>query len=87
MAGAKALEDKNGEVALESFSEAAEIDPQSMDILYGRALAYLLTGQYEQAIQDSSQIISQEPYNNKVLPNKISLWLFSDKTQSVYNIL
>jgi tetratricopeptide (TPR) repeat protein len=64
------LSEGNYDQAIQSFSEAIRVYPQSPGAFYGRGVAYFAKGDYGQAIQDFSEAIRLNPSTPKALLNR-----------------
>ena len=49
--------------AIEEHSQAIAIDPQDTEAYYHRGLAYVTTGQYDQALADLGKVLEPDPAN------------------------
>ncbi|KAH6606837.1 dnaj domain containing, partial [Trichoderma cornu-damae] len=66
-AGNRFFKEKNYSKAIEQYSKAVDLFPNSATYLSNRAAAYMSNGQYEAALDDCSRAADLDPNNAKVL--------------------
>ncbi|KND87956.1 DnaJ subfamily C member 7 [Tolypocladium ophioglossoides CBS 100239] len=66
-AGNRLFKDKNYAKAIEQYSKAVDLFPDSPTFLSNRAAAYMSNGQYDGALEDCSRAADLDPQNAKVL--------------------
>ncbi|PHH74017.1 hypothetical protein CDD83_4638 [Cordyceps sp. RAO-2017] len=66
-AGNRLFKDKNYNKAIEQYSKAVDLFPDSSTYLGNRAAAYMSNGQYEAALDDCSRAADLDPQNPKIL--------------------
>ncbi|KAK0389162.1 hypothetical protein NLU13_2737 [Sarocladium strictum] len=66
-AGNRFFKEKNYTKAIEQYSKAVDLFPDSPTFLSNRAAAYMSNGQYEAALEDCSRAADLDPQNAKVL--------------------
>ncbi|PTB66314.1 TPR-like protein [Trichoderma citrinoviride] len=66
-AGNRFFKEKNYAKAIEQYSKAVDLFPNSATYLSNRAAAYMSNGQYEAALDDCSRAAELDPNNAKVL--------------------
>ncbi|KAM0263044.1 hypothetical protein ACHAQJ_001423 [Trichoderma viride] len=66
-AGNRLFKEKNYAKAVEQYSKAVDLFPNSATYLGNRAAAYMSNGQYEAALDDCSRATDLDPNNAKVL--------------------
>ncbi|KAH7329345.1 hypothetical protein B0I35DRAFT_42675 [Stachybotrys elegans] len=66
-AGNRLFKEKNYKKAIEQYSKAVDLFPDSPTYLSNRAAAYMTNGQYEAALEDCSRAADLDPQNPKVL--------------------
>ncbi|KAL7792513.1 TPR-like protein [Trichoderma ceciliae] len=66
-AGNRLFKEKNYAKAIEQYSKAVDLFPNSATYLGNRAAAYMSNGQYEAALDDCSRAADLDPNNAKVL--------------------
>ncbi|CAG9937535.1 unnamed protein product [Clonostachys rosea f. rosea IK726] len=66
-AGNRHFKEKNYSKAIEQYSKAVDLFPDSPTYLSNRAAAYMSSGSYEAALEDCSRAADLDPHNPKIL--------------------
>lgn len=69
--------------AIETYNDALEIDPDNVELLYGRGWSYILNGEAQQSIEDFTRIIELQPDNAKSYADRAEAYGYVGGTDSM----